>query len=87
MRSEFNVGDKVKIVKSDCGYYNFKAIIRKIDNYDDYLPYFCQILDNKNNAIGCMCFSGKNLVPLKNYEKYFTISIRKHKRINLKFAL
>lgn len=29
----------------------------------------------------------KNLMPLKNPEKYFTISIRKHKRINLKFAL
>lgn len=87
MKSEFSVGDKVKVVKSNCGYYNFKAIIKKVDNPNGYLPYYCYILDSENNVIDTSWLSKEDLMPLKNHEKYFTISIRKHKRINLKFAL
>lgn len=87
MKSEFNVGDKVKVIKSNCGYYNFKAIIKKVDNPNGCLQYYCHILDNENNVIDGLWLLKENLTPLKNSEKYFTISIRKHKRINLKFAL
>lgn len=85
MKSKFNVGDKVKVIKSNCGYYNFKAIIKKIDNPNGYLPYYCHILDSENNVIDDLWLSKENLTPLKNSEKYFTISIRKHKRIHLSF--
>lgn len=87
MKSEFNVGDKVKVVKNNCGYYNFKAIIKKVDNIDDWLPYYCHILDSENNVIDNLWLSKESLISLKNPEKHFTISLKKHKRINLKFAL
>lgn len=87
MKSEFNVGDNVRIIKSNCDYYNFKAIIKKIDNPNGYLPYYCHILDNENNVIDGSWFSKEDLISLKNSEKSFTISLKKHKRINLKFAL
>lgn len=87
MKSEFNVGDKVKIIKNNYRYRNFKAIIKKVDNPNGYLPYYCHILDSENNVIEDQWLSKEDLTPLKNSEKYFTISIRKHKRINLKFAL
>lgn len=87
MKSKFNVGDEVKVIKSNCGYYNFKAIIKKVDNPDGFLPYYCHILDSENNVIDHSWLSKEDLMPLKNSEKYFTISIRKHRRINLKFAL
>lgn len=87
MKSEFNVGDKVKVIKSICGYCNFKAIIKKVDNPNGFRPYYCHILDNENNIIDSLWLSKEDLIPLKNSEKYFTISLKKHKRINLKFAL
>lgn len=85
MKSEFNVGDKVKIIKNICGYCNFKAIIKKVDNPNGYRPYYCHILDNENNVIDNLWLSKEDLIPLKNSEKYFIISIRKHKRIHLSF--
>lgn len=87
MKSKFSVGDKVKVVKSNSGCYNFKAIIKKVDNSNSYLPYYCHILDNENNVLDKLWLSKEDLMPLKNFEKHFTISIRKHKRIHLSFII
>lgn len=59
MKLEFNIGDKVKVIKSNSGYYNFKAIIKKVDMFDGCLPYYCHILDSENNVIDELWLSKK----------------------------
>ena len=85
--SKYKKEDRVKVIEKDYRFYNFNAIIKKVDDLDKNLPYCCHILNSENNVIAHSWFSKENLMLLKNHEKYFTISIRKHKRINLKFAL
>ena len=85
--NKYKEGDRVKVIEKDYCFYSFNAIIRKVDNLDKNLPYYCEVLNKENKKIDNEWFSEENLTLLKNSEKYFTISIRKHKRINLKFAL
>lgn len=83
--NKFKIGDKVKIINSNDCYYNNKAIIKNIDKLDTKVPYYCTILDKNDHFINTWWYSEKSLVLLKNSEKYFTISIRKNKRIHLSF--
>lgn len=81
--SKFKKGDRVKIINKYSAYFNQKATITEIDNSP--IPYFCAI-DNDDYYKSQWC-QEKDLVLLKNSEKCFTISVRKHKRINLKFTV
>lgn len=83
--NRFKAGDKVKIKDRNSRYYGYNALITMIDEYDKRCPYYCNILDNKNELINHVWYPESDLTPIN--EKNFTISIRKHKRINLKFTL
>ena len=85
--NKYKEGDRVKVIEKGYRFYNFNAIIRKVDNLDKNLPYYCEVLNKENKKIDNEWFSEESLTLLKNSEKYFTISIRKHKRIHLSFII
>lgn len=85
---KFKIGDKAEIIDKNSPYYGCKAIIRDISRFNDNC-YCCDILTTYNNIIlvSLWIYEGK-LKPLKETkDEPFTISIRKHKRINLKFTI
>ena len=82
--SKFKVGDKVKITNNGHYLSNHSATITEVDNEDTFLPYHCNVIyDARIVPIWC---KEKDLELLNN-EKSFTISVKKHKRINLKFTV
>ena len=81
---KLKIGDSVRIINRNNVYFNRHATIIRIDQSG--LPYLCEIKIDENDSLKCQC--GKyDLELLKNPKNYFTISLKKHKRINLKFAL
>ena len=82
--SKFKVGDKVKIINNEKHLYNHLATITKVDNENNFLPYNCNVIHD--GMIIPAWYKEKDLELLNN-EKSFTISVRKHKRINLKFTV
>lgn len=86
---KLKIGDSVRIISRNNVYFNRHATIIRIDQDNlSYrsLPYLCEIKIDENNSLKFWC--GKyDLELLKNPKNYFTISLKKHKRINLKFAL
>ena len=83
--NRFKAGDKVKIKDQHSLFYGYNALITTVDKYDKNYPYRCNVLNNKNELVHCSWYPESYLTPIN--EKNFTISIKKHKRINLKFTL
>lgn len=81
--NKFKIGDKVKIVDSQDCYFNCEAIIKETDC--SIIPYFCNI--KSSDGIKKSWYREEDLILIKDIEKHFTISIRKHKRLNLNFKL
>lgn len=83
MNKKFKKGDKVKIINREDYYFNCNATI--IDNDNSNIPYYCEV--KYGNNLTKQWYKESSLQLLKNSEKHFTISIRKHKRLNLNFKL
>lgn len=81
--SKFKIGDKVKIIDSRDPFFNYEAIIKNIDC--SAIPYFCKI--ESSNGIKNFWYCEEDLTLIKNIENHFTISVKKHKRLNLNFKL
>lgn len=83
--NRFKAGDKVKIKDRNSRYYGYNVLITTIYEHDKGCLYHCDILDSKNKLINQTWYPESDLTPIN--EKKFTISIRRHKHINLKFTL
>lgn len=87
MGTNIKVGDNVKCVNNED--IDFKQIF-KVINIDKkfYFTYFCE-KQTENNSIVRRWFRETGIIKISKSEikKLFTISVRKHKRLNLKFTL
>lgn len=85
---KFKIGNEVEIIDKNSPYYGCKAIIRDTSRFNNN-HYYCDILTTYNNTIPVnLWIEEYRLKPLKETkDKHFTISIKKYKRINLKFTV
>ncbi len=81
--NKFKIGDKVKIIDSRDHFFNYEATIKNTDC--STIPYFCKI--ESPDGIKNFWYREEDLTLIKNTENHFTISVKKHKRLNLNFKL
>nr|DAX15240.1 MAG TPA: hypothetical protein [Bacteriophage sp.] len=93
MEPKFKIGDEVICKKHYFEYYNKHLKIIDVGHYWNYkgdltYSYCCEVLKNLDNKNTIIWLNESELQPTKKLQKeYFTISLKKHKRINLKFTL
>ena len=85
---KFKIGDKAEIIDKNGPYYGCKAIIRDTSRFNDNCYYFDILKTHNKTIIKTILIYEFRLKSLKEIkDEPFTISIRKHKRINLKFTI
>lgn len=82
--NKLKVGDKVRIIGEGGAYFDYPATIIETDKSN--IPYLCE-LKNYNGEIIRNWYTEDSLILEESAEKYFRVSIKKHKHINLKFNI
>lgn len=81
---KLKVGDKVRIIGEGCKYFDCLATIVETDKSN--IPYLCELKDYDGEIIRNW-YTEDDLILEESAEKYFRVSIKKHKHINLKFNI
>lgn len=84
MEPKFKIGDTVQYISPT--YYPDKPSKGSIGTINEIINPHCYRVIFEGYK-GCYWINDCNLRPYKKKNKSFTISLKKHKRINLKFAL